>query len=303
MSVPVRVSRAKPGRIAIVGSINRDEVWTEQGQHRRGWGGILYNVAALAQHLPAQATVLPIARLGRDAQRPVGRWLQTLRQVDTSGLLPMARVGNLCEMRYKNADERHERLLHRVPPLKYSDLRPALTAELILVNFISGNDITIGALERLRRDYRGLIYMDIHSYLLGRHHDATRFARRPTGWRRILPCADVLQMNEVEFATLSGQTASSESVLKWTNEIIASMKCRCVMVTLGALGSYCLTRWKGRWRLRHFPSGHRPRGADPTGCGDTFSGLWIASWVRSSNLLECARIATAGAARPIRPMA
>ncbi len=290
-------------QIAIIGSVNCDEVWTVEGRHRRGWGGILYNIAALAQHLPTKATVLPIARLGRDAQRPVGRWLRTLRQVDTSALLPMARAGNLCEMRYKNADERYERLLHRVPPLTYSDLHPALTAELILVNFISGNDITIGALERLRRDYRGLIYMDIHSYLLGRRRDATRFARRPTGWRRILACADVLQMNEVEFATLSGQPASPQSVLEWTTETMASMKCRCMMVTLGALGSYCLTRRKERWRLRHFPSGHRPRGADPTGCGDTFSGLWIASWVRNSDLLECARIATTGAAKPIRPMA
>lgn len=301
MSLLRRPDTPAPSRIAIIGSINRDLVWTETGQRRRGWGGILYNIAALARHVPTQTTILPVARIGRDARAPVGRWLRGLRQVDASALLPLDHAGNLCEMRYRNADERHERLLHRVAPLGYSSVRPTLTSDLILVNFISGNDITVGALERLRQNYDGLIYIDIHSYLLGRRRDATRFARRPPGWRRVIACADILQMNEVEFATLSGHTADAASILAWTSASLNPQICRCVMVTLGAHGACCLTTSKGRWRFHHFASGKRPHGADPTGCGDTFSGLWIAFHLRGYRHLECTRLATKSASRPIRP--
>ena len=287
--------------IAIIGAINRDEVWDVHGNQRRGWGGILYNIAALARFTGSRTRILPVAHLGRDARRPVGTWLNRIPQVDCSALVPWGRPGNLCQMRYFDRDWRRERLLHRVPSLSYQALRPALKADVALVNFISGNDVTPTALERFRREFRRIIYLDIHSYLLGRHRDASRFARRPPGWHRIVSCADVLQMNQVEFATLTGQIADPRTVKAWADGVMTSLRCRCLLVTLGADGAFCLTRVRGRWQTRHFVAGRRPRRFDPTGCGDTFSGLWLSAWLDGRDPMACAQIAARGAARPIRP--
>jgi len=289
------------GKIAIIGSINRDEVWDEHGNQRRGWGGILYNIATLSRFAPPRTTIRPVARLGSDARVPVGTWLRNLPKVDLSALVPLERRGNLCRMRYVDADRREEKLLHRVPPLPYQALRPALLADTILVNFISGNDITIAALEQCRREFRGTIYMDIHSYLLGRRRDASRFARRPSGWQRIISCADVLQMNEIEFATLTGRSAEPQSVRAWADDVLTSLRSQCLLVTLGAVGAFCATRARGKWQLRRFHAGRRPRGMDPTGCGDTFSGLWLSAWLKGHGPLACTRAAAHGAARPVRP--
>ena len=288
-------------KIAVIGSINRDEVWDAHGNRRRGWGGILYNIAALARHAPERTTILPIAHMGSDARVPVGRWLRSLPQVDISSLLPLAKPGNLCQMRYINPDQRHERLLNRVPAIPREAIRHALSADVALVNFISGADVTTGTLEFFRREFRGWIYLDIHSYLLGRRKDSSRFARRPSGWRRVVSCADVLQMNQVEFTTLSGEYADSRSVLEWVDNALTPLAGQCVLVTLGAAGAFCMTRTRSRWRLRHFRSGKRPAGADPTGCGDTFCGLWLSAWLKGLDYVKCTEIATLAAAHPIRP--
>jgi len=276
--------------ISIIGGINRDEVRTLDGRRRKGWGGILYNIAALRQFGPANLTIRPVAFLGRDAKRPVGGWLERQR-VETGALVPLNRRGDLCKLHYIDTDHRDERLLYVVPSLKYPQLRAALDSDLIVVNYISGRDVSLPALQRLRAEYSGPIYCDIHSSLLGRHRDGTRFSRRPKNWRAIVACADFLQMNEIEFKTLSGEIADSESVLTWARDVLTPMRCQCLMVTLAARGAFCLVR-KGRaWRIQHCPATRRLHSTDPTGAGDVFAGAWIADWLTKSDPVRAARLA------------
>lgn len=265
--------------ISIIGGINRDEVRTLDGRTRKGWGGILYNIAALRRFGPRNLTIRPIAFLGSDARKPVGHWLRKLPRVATSALISLNRRGNLCKLHYTDADHRDERLLHVVPSLKYQHLRPALGSDLILVNFISGRDVSLSALQRLRKEFAGPIYLDIHSYLLGRHRDGTRFSRRPKNWRQVIACADFLQMNEIEFTTLSGMVADPDSIRQWARTTLTLLRCQSLMVTLAARGAFCATRQGRGWRIVHCPSKPRPQGSDPTGAGDVFTGAWIASWL------------------------
>lgn len=284
--------------ISIIGGINHDEVRTLDGRTRKGWGGILYNIAALQRFAPRNLTIRPIAFLGSDAERSVGNWLNHLPRIDPSALIPLNRRGNLCKLRYIDPDHRDERLLYVVPSLKYAHLRAALDSDLILVNFISGRDISLSALQRLRAEYAGPIYLDIHSYLLGRHRDGARFSRRPKNWREVVACADFLQMNEIEFTALSRVEPNPESVIQWARNVLTPLRCQCLMVTLAARGALCASR-KGRgWRIVHCPSRRRPQASDPTGAGDVFAGAWIANWMGehdpASACLEAARRAGRG---------
>lgn len=284
--------------IAIIGGINRDEVRTLDGRMRKGWGGILYNIAALKRFGARNLTIRPIALLGRDAQKPVGHWLKQ-QQADTGALIPLNRRGNLCQLRYNDSDHRDERLLHVVPSLRYPHLRPALDSDLILVNFISGHDVAMSALQRLRAEYDGPIYIDIHSYLLGRHRDGTRFSRRPKNWLKIVACADFLQMNEIEFTTLSDAVADPESVRKWARDVLPPLRCQCLTVTLAARGAFCAVRQGRGWQITHCPSRPRPKGNDPTGAGDVFAGAWIASWLTDRNPVGAARNSARRAGRGV----
>ncbi|MBD3297719.1 MAG: hypothetical protein GF341_03610 [candidate division Zixibacteria bacterium] len=287
--------------VAVVGSINRDDVAGTGIRNRHGWGGILFNVAALLRHGESQLTITPIAHLGTDAKQPVEGWLARHRQINTDGLVPLNRRGNLCRLRYHGPDHRDERLLYRVPPLTWTRLRPALTADITLINYISGRDVAIRDLERFRREYRGTIYIDVHSLLLGRRGDGTRYERRPAHWKRMIDCADVIQVNEREFEILSRRTAGTDAVRDWANTVLWPGRCRCLIVTRADRGSLGVFR-KGRgWQMREFESGRRQPIPDPTGAGDTFSGAWIAKWLADRDPYTATHFATRAASRPARP--
>jgi hypothetical protein len=287
--------------VAIIGGINRDEVRGLDGRLIRGWGGILFNIAALRKFGPRTMTILPIAYLGRDARRRVGRWVRALPQVDLGALIPLEQRSNVCRMQYHSPTDRRESLHHVVPALKFTDIRAACRADLILVNFISGRDVTLRALERLRDEYDGPIHIDIHSYLLGRRRDGSRFRRLPQGWLRVVTCADILQVNETEFAILSRAEPEPRAVRTWAREILTSLRCRCLLITLARRGAYAVIRRGRTWSLTHFPATSRPRNIDPTGAGDTFTGAWIPDYLLRRDPLAATRLAVRRAARPTRP--
>ncbi len=287
--------------VAVIGSVNRDEVRGLDGRMRYGWGGILYNIAALTASVPSRTTLVPIACLGCDAAAVVRLWLGRLSQVNPLGLVELSRPGNLCRLRYVDRDSREEKLLRRVPSLPFDTLRPALASQLIVMNFISGNDVNAATLQRLRRSHHGVIYMDIHSYLLGRRRDGTRFPQRPARWRETVACADILQMNEAEFATLSRCTPGRDAIYAWAKKVLTPLRCQCLLVTLGPCGSFCLVRTDAGWDLSHWPSRTLDSDADPTGAGDTFAGVWIGAWLRGRSCQDASRTATLAAARPAVP--
>ncbi len=287
--------------VAIVGSINRDDVAGEGIRNHRGWGGILFNVAALLRHGGSPLTITPIAYVGTDAQQPVGNWLSRQPRVDTSGLVPLNRNGNLCRLRYRDPDHRDERLLYRVPALTWSRLQPARTADTTLINYISGRDVAVRDLERFRRAYRGTIYIDVHSLLLGRRQDGTRYERRPAHWKRVIDCADVIQVNEREFEILSRRFSTVEAIRDWADSVLLRGRCRCLIVTRAHRGSLCVSRRGRDWQMREFASGRREPIPDPTGAGDTFSGAWIAKWLADRDLDGATHFATRAASRPARP--
>ena len=53
-------------RIAVIGTIMRDEIHTASGEVVESFGGILYNVVALAALTRGTDKVVPVCRIGKD---------------------------------------------------------------------------------------------------------------------------------------------------------------------------------------------------------------------------------------------
>jgi sugar/nucleoside kinase (ribokinase family) len=154
----------------------------------------------------------------------------------------------------------------------------------------------------LRREYDGPIYIDIHSYLLGRRRDGTRFSRLPQGWQRVVANADILQMNETEFMILSGEAPRPAGVRRWARDTLTPLRCRCLLVTLGQQGAYTIARRGRSWAVAHSPAAKRSPETDPTGAGDTFTGAWISHYLKKADPLAATRSAARRAANPTRPV-
>jgi hypothetical protein len=278
-----RLSRSKVG---IIGSINRDTIYLADDKQVSSWGGILYNIKYLTES--GVGEIIPVVNAGVDAYEDIIGILKKYPNVNSEYVSCVDALNNHCFLYYHNQSHKCEVLKGGVRRLRYKQIMPLLDCDLVLVNFISGRDIALQTLERFRQNYRGLIYMDIHSLTLGSRkveEGYKRFLRRPSNWMRYAGCADILQMNENEFEILSGCKLSHGNLRRFWSLISANTKC--MLITLGRDGSLVVSG-KSNPKIKEIPPIKVSRVYDTTGCGDAFAAGFISEYINSKNLTKSA---------------
>lgn len=277
-------------KIAVIGTINRDTVIRVDGSRHEGYGGILYNLAVLSALAPTGFSVCPIVNVGRNCSRPILKRLAQLDQLDLQGVRVVAKPNNHCTLHYRDAANKTEVLKGWVGGVNRKQLQSAVDAEFILINFISGSDISRRSLRWLYDHYDGEIYLDFHSRTLGRRRNGSRFLRRPEDWMEYLACADIVQMSELEFELLSNCKANKTTCIDFLKRQHGNT--RCLIVTRGAGGCFILQRSDVGIRFTSIPAPSVSKVVDTTGCGDIFSAGFIANYLTTGNEVTAARYAT-----------
>jgi hypothetical protein len=276
-------------KIGVIGTINRDTIYRHDGSAVESWGGLLYSIKSLCDE--SVGDIIPVVNLGRDAYEPVMAILNRFRHIDITHIQQVPEKNNHCFLYYHDQSHKCEILKGGVPSLTFSRLGPIRDCDLVVVNFISGSDVTLAALEKFRSWFAGLIYMDIHSHTLGRRKvegGHRRHLRRPPHWRRYVACADILQVNAVEFELLSDVEISRRAAGDFFEGEAGHLQC--LIVTLGVDG--CLITYRGKRGMivtRHIPAADIKRVHDTTGCGDIFGAGFVAEYLRTKSPLKAAR--------------
>jgi hypothetical protein len=212
--------------------------------------------------------VVPLLKLGADRAADAVRFLSTLPLVLGAGVRVVDERMNFVELRYQNPARRVERLSGGVSPWSWAELEPLLAGlDALYINFVSGYEMELPTLERLRAAFPGPIYADLHSLLLGREPDGTRVPRPLSEWRRWVSCLDVVQLNEDELLALTGEDLPMTAAV---GEILAAGP-EVVLVTRGAEGASFATLAAGAdTTLVEVPPPGGAAAGDPTGCGDVW---------------------------------
>lgn len=276
-------------RIGVVGTINRDTIYRADGSRTEGYGGILFNLRVLGQLFGGSATLIPAVNIGADHADRIKGELRQFNGIDLSSARTVSSPNNHCTLRYDSQSEKNEVLHGWVGAVSRAQLTNLLRSDLILVNFISGADITRQNLARLRGQYRGPIYMDFHSRTLALRRDGSRRLRVPPFWKEYVSAADFLQLNQSEFRLLHGASPDNESCPDFFLKHLSC--CRALLVTMGSRGCL-LTQRRGR-RARCLEIRHRLRqkAVDTTGCGDVFAGAFIYAHLSGASHSEAAQTA------------
>ncbi|TFH65003.1 MAG: carbohydrate kinase family protein, partial [Candidatus Zixiibacteriota bacterium] len=260
------------------------------GSRHEGYGGILYNLAVLSALSPSGVSVCPITNVGRDCSREILDRLEQYAGLESQGVCIVAKPNNHCILRYRDAASKTEVLRGWVGGVSRRQLRSVVDADVILINFISGADISGRNLHWLRGQYEGNVYMDFHSRSLGRRRDGSRFLRRPDDWKEYLGCADIAQMNELEFELLSGHKANEISCTDFLKRQLG--RTRCLIVPRGSQGCFLIRRLGATIQFTSISAPHVAKVTDTTGCGDIFSAGFIANYLTTGKEVTAAHYAT-----------
>ena len=282
-------------RIAVVGTINRDTIELPDGQVTRSYGGLLYSITALALLTPPGTTILPLLNLGRDVEKPVRKILSSFGSVSQEGIRIVEEPNNQVTLRYRSDSQREEIQLGGLPAVTFDQMAPFMDADVFLVNFISGQDLTLETFTRLRSGTRASIYTDLHSLTLGIDEKGRRYRRPLPEWFRWAAQADVIQMNRAEARSLAGNRLEREAEVRRFGREVLSFGPEVLLITLDADGSLLIAgAGEGLSMERIQP--HRPeRVADATGCGDVFLAAFLSRHAFGMDALASSRFANRAA--------
>ncbi len=280
-------------KVAIIGSVVNDRILPFGGGEIRGLGGLTYTIVQMALLAPADWQIFPVCRIGSDIARRFLELLDQFPNVHSDHVLVEERENTRVTLVYESPSERKEYTTEPMPALTYEDLRPAMDASIALVNFITGADIELPALERFSNESDALLYMDFHSLALGIGEDGLRYYRRPQDWRRFVRLPHVLQMNEREAECLAQKELHDIQALATLGlDLLGNIGERPFAVNITLDGEGSLLCWqddeKARWQ--HIPP-HRVRAVDPTGCGDSFAAGFIRKYWETGDPLSAAKFA------------
>ena len=291
-------------RVGILGSLVWDQIYGRDplAEPVEEWGGIAYALASLDSSVAPGWEIVPLIKVGQDLAGKAREFLGGLRHVTPGGrCVEVPAPNNRVVLHYYSTERRTERMSGGVPGWTWSELGPMVRdLDAIYLNFISGFELALGTAQALRQGFRGPIYVDLHSLLLGMQHDGVRVPRALQDAASWLGCFDVIQLNEDEMRQLSPDPLSlaAEAIGAGTSLLI---------VTLAAKGAaYVAAPGFDGWgtaggsaaplRTALIPA-PTVDALDPTGCGDVFGAAAAARLFAGEPVEAAIRHANAMAAR------
>jgi sugar/nucleoside kinase (ribokinase family) len=266
--------------IVVIGTINKDTMIFPDGKKIESFGGILYNILSLSYLGRENVRIYPVCNLGYDVYDDVMSQLKNTYNVKLDGIKKVDCKNNHAFLSIEKEGEREEILRNKVPPLNFSQIKPFLEAETILVNFISGSDLSIRTLKKMRKSTDAFIFMDIHSLTLGVDKSGKRFFHAPKNWREWVKQADILQMNLPELKELARRNLKSDHEIRESGKNILSLGLNVVLITLGEEGTLMIS---GNM-VQRFKGSKVPRFKDAIGCGDVFSAGFLLCYLTTKDL-------------------
>lgn len=281
-----------PRRIALVGTVNRDTIFAADGMQIESYGGLLYSMLPLAEMASSGTEIYPVCNVGRDMETVVRNKLSPYPAVRLDGIRFVPDKNPHCFLKYDAGGNKQETLQGGVPPLDFDRFQPFLDCDAVCFNFITGHELTLAALQQVRRASRALVCMDVHSLTLGMDENRRRFWRVPSNWEAWLGCADVVQMNEQEGALLAGEALADEAAVHRFGKKVLSLGPDALLITRGEQGSYMVSRKPKRTAdILRFPACPAGQPQDETGCGDAFLMGFTWRYLQSGDLAEASRFA------------
>ncbi len=148
----------------------------------------------------------------------------------------------------------------------------------ILINMISGYDVSLTQLKQLRKNYNGLIYFDVHTLSRGVDENLNRIFRRIDDFNKWAECIDILQANESELLTLSDQEEEAAIV-----DELFSYGIKQIIITRAEKGATVFFS-ENDIIINYHKNALRVNLINKVGCGDVFGAVYFYNYIKNKNV-------------------
>ena len=271
----------------VIGTFIRDEIINISGESVQSLGGLCHTISPLMAFATKEDVIIPVCNAGSDLREEIEEFLKLSPNICPDGIRYLNRPNNKVCLHYTSQSERIEKSLYPLPPLEYDAVEPFLNVDVLIMNMISGWDITLKDFKKIRAKFKNKIFLDFHSLALGRKNDGSRYYKTCDDQRDWLNQSDYIQMNENEFLTAGGKLDTPEKFIRDyinKNDVILT-------ITLGKKGSLTIIRNDQYFQTLWIDAAHNINVIDPTGCGDVFIGAFALKYMYTFNIESAAQYA------------
>jgi hypothetical protein len=288
----------------VIGEPCVDLIHKYDGEVITGYGGILYSVISLAVLANNNDVIRPVMNLGSDEYENITNILKKYPNINLDGVYkvdhPTRKVRLFYNMYYSGHSARMETSTAPTYTLEYEKIKKFIPGtDAILINMISGIDISLETMMEIRKNFNGYIHIDIHNLVMRTNEDGSREHTNLPEWRKWCASADTVQMNEFEVKSMSRIKKNEYEVVE---EILIHQKnnIKGVIVTKGKIGVSGYVKKEKNFGNQSFidldkydvSAIENPKFKDSTGCGDVFSSSFAIDYCKNKDFIKSLYYAT-----------
>ena len=279
----------------IIGEPCVDVIHKINGETVHSYGGILYSLISMSVLSDKNDNIIPLMNLGEDEFDNIINILSKYPNIKTHGINKVKHPTRKVNLYYNlyNTDKsaRTEKSTEPTYTMDYKYCESFLNStDAILINMISGIDITIETLKKIRKNFNGYVHIDIHNIVMQTREDGSRSHRPVDNWYEWCTNSDTVQMNEFELASLSKEKMTeykiAEQILFNRNYEVKGL-----IVTRGKEGVRGIIKKEKVYGKEKFMDLDRIDVAsienshfkDSTGCGDVFASAFTLDYSKNGN--------------------
>lgn len=263
------------------------------GKTAKSLGGILYSVVSLAV-IASKDEVYPIMNLGSDQFDYIISFLSKFNNIKTDFVYKTEHKTREVKLFYKGLSiefdspetgipgtyDREESSTEPALPLEYSQIEPALQSlDGILINMVSGVDITLDTLQKIRSNFRGYIHADLHNIVMQTDSEGNRTQSVVNDWEKWCTQSNTIQMNESEMNAMPGKKMSEYEFAERVLSLGTPNCCKALVITRGKRGVSLFRKVETKSAGEVYaeidktdlPAIESHNFVDSTGCGDVFA--------------------------------
>jgi sugar/nucleoside kinase (ribokinase family) len=261
-------------KLLIIGHSVLDFIQSDETLKIRA-GGIYYTISVLNRLKSDQDKIFLCSQYDDETYQ---YFKSEFEQINNNYLVRVDAIPKVHLNLFKDK-ERHEKYENITNNL-LTDFHNLNQFDGILINMITGFDITLNQLIEIRKDYKGLIFIDVHTLSRGLDEGYKRNFRLIPDFDKWAKCLDIIQVNQRELFTLYRNKNEIQIVEEMFNSGV-----KMVCVTKGDLGAkvYFINSSE---IISYFIAARKINNPNIIGCGDVFGASFFYSYIRNKNEMD-----------------